>query len=304
MDKLLKFYPLPISGFALALLTMGSLLASYSSFYKFIFLGLGLLILILFILKLIKMPQGVLEILRTNPLGASAFPTFFMANVALAGHIYDYNRIVAKVLYILMLILFFVYTIYFAKNFVVNFSIKNVFTTWYIVFVGPGIFLIHSRIVDKANWLNAILVYALVAFAVCMVIILYRVLIVGYKEELIRATLLVLAAPGSLLFLGYHNFVGSTTSWQYVFLFVLSQFFYFWVIFYIPGILRGKLYPTVSAMTFPMVTGVFSTKLFLITYSYKIIEYVYYFQLALALSILVVAMFWHIKTLSAELRKN
>lgn len=304
MEKLLKAYPLPISGFALALFTMASLVSSYSSIYKFTFLTLGLAVLVLFILKLIQMPQGVLEILRTNPLGASAFPTFFMANVALAGHIYDYSKIISQVIYYLMLVLFTLYTGYFVKNFVVNFSIKNVFTTWYIVFVGPGIFLIHSRVVDRASWINSIFAYVLITFGICMVLILYRVLLVGYKEELIRATLLVLAAPGSLLFLGYHNFVGDTTSSVYIFMYAVSQFFYVWVLFYIPGILRGKLYPTVSAMTFPMVTGVFSTKLFIITYSYKILEYYYFLQFAIALAILILVMFWHIIILGKELKRK
>lgn len=303
MEKLLKAYPLPISGFALALFTMASLVSSYSSIYKFTFLTLGLVVLVLFILKLIQMPQGVLEILRTNPLGASAFPTFFMANVALAGHIYDYSKIISQVIYYLMLVLFTVYTGYFVKNFVVNFSIKNVFTTWYIVFVGPAIFLVHSRIVDKANWLNGIFVYTIISFVVLMFIILYRVLVVGYKEELIRATLLVLSAPGSLLFLAYHNFVGDTTSFVYIFMYAVSQFFYVWVLFYIPGILRGKLYPTVSAMTFPMVTGVFSTKLFIITYSYNVLKNIYYLQFSLAIIILAITLFWHIKTLSSEFKK-
>lgn len=303
MNKLLKFYPLPISGFALALFTMASLLGTYSVFYKVIFFALALLVLALFIMKLVSMPKGVLEILKTNPLGASAFPTFFMANVALAGHIYDFNKQVAQAIYILMLVLFFVYILFFIKIFVKNFSINNVFTTWYIVFVGPAIFLVHSRIIDKANWLNSLLIYTSIAFVVVGVVILYRVLIVGYKEELIRATLLVLSAPGSLLFLAYHNFTGNTGSWQYLFIFAVSQFFYFWVICYIPGILRGKLYPTVSAMTFPMVTGVFSTKLFLETSTSVIFKYVYYFQLLGALIILAIALFWHLITIKNEFKK-
>ncbi|MBF0710349.1 MULTISPECIES: hypothetical protein [unclassified Gemella] len=304
MNKLLKIYPLPISGFALALFTMASLLSSYSKYYKYIFLALGLLVLFLFILKLIKMPKEVLEILRTNPLGASAFPTFFMANVALAGHIYDYNQVLAKFIYILMLILFLIYTLYFIRNFVVNFSIKNVFTTWYIVFVGPAIFLVHSRIVDKTYELNAILFYTSTSFLICMILILYRVLIVGYKEELIRATLLVLSAPGSLLFLAYHNFIGDTAGQTYIFIYVLSQFFYAWVLFYIPGILKGKLHPTVSAMTFPMVTGVFSTKLFAISCTNKFIDYAYYFQLSIALIIIAITLLWHIKTLGYEMKRK
>ncbi|MDO4814171.1 MAG: hypothetical protein Q3988_03660 [Gemella sp.] len=304
MDKLLKAYPLPISGFALALFTMASLLATYSNIYKFTFIAIGLVVLILFILKLIKMPKGVLEVLETNPVAASAFPTFFMASVALAGHIYDYNVVVAQFIYVLMLILYFAYTIFFANNFIRNFSINKVFVTWYIVFVGPAIFLVHSRIIDEASWLNGLMTYTSIAYALLMILILYRVLAVGYKEEMIRATLIVLAAPGSLLFLAYHNYVGDTGSGLYVFIYVIAQFFYLWVLFYIPGILKGKLYPTVSAMTFPMVTGAYVSKLFFITYPYKIIEYAYFLQLSIALAILALVLFWHLKFLGNELKRK
>lgn len=301
MKNLLKVYPLPISGFSLALSTMAAMTASHSQYLKVIFLSAAVIIFTLFVLKLVYYPKDVANALKA-PLPASAFPTFFMAGVSLAGHLFDYNAALAKFFYYTLAVFYFAYVIYFSLTFLRGFTIKNVLTTWFIVYVGPAIFLVHSRIIDKSTILNNLLTFVCIAFVILLPIILYRIFVVGYNDEVARATLVVLSAPGSLLFLAYYNFVADKTFNMTLLVFAISQIFYIWVLFYLPSIFKGKLYPTIAAITFPMVTGAYVSKLLYNSYKSDLLYNYYLVQAIFVGIILIFVMYWYCKFLYTQVK--
>lgn len=83
----------------------------------------------------IKYPKKVSENL-SNPVVASVFPALSMGIMLMATYIKPLVPSLAFIIWIIGLILHIVLILFFTKKHVLDFNIKKVFPSWFIVYVG------------------------------------------------------------------------------------------------------------------------------------------------------------------------
>lgn len=292
----LKNYPLPISGMFLSMLTLGNILQVYSSFIKIV---IGIFITFFYFMYLIKIFIFRKDVISNfnNSLVASSFPVIAMASVVYSSYVKFLSEEFANFLWYGAVIFYAIYIPYFSYKFLRNFEIEKVFASWYIVYVGPAIIGIFSKISGNYFIGKASFYFGFINFLVLLPIICYRVIKYRSLSDIQRPSLIVLAAPASLLFLSYYFSFAEKNYKMIVFLFCCSLIFYLLSLIFLPRIIKQDFQPTISAITFPMVTGAYVSKIMtelFVNYSF-IFSFLYFVQLIIANFVVVFALGSYIK---------
>lgn len=304
MDKILKKCPLPIAGLILGLAALGNLIQSYGDIYRNILGTAAGLLLVLFLSKLLLYPKQVREDLN-NPVIASVFPTFSMAIMLISTYIKPHSNTLAFLLWIAGLCLHIALIIWFSVKFVFKFKIKQVFPSWFIVYVGIVVASVSGSAFDMADVGKAAFWFGFVTYIILLFIVLYRVLKVKEMPELTLPLLIILAAPASLLLAGYMNSFTEKSMFIVYFLMTLSFVFYLAALVMLPKLLSLKFYPSYSAFTFPLIISGIGMKLangFLTKSNHPIalLKYLIVFQVIVAVAITLYVLFRYIQFLTAS----
>jgi exfoliative toxin A/B len=204
MNQILKKYPVPIVGLILGLAAAGNLVQSYGEVYRSILGIISGLLLILMIAKIVKYPKGVAEKLN-DPVVASVFPTLSMGIMLLSTYLKPYGASLAFIIWIIGAALHIILILWFTKKFVFNFKVKQVFPSWFIVYVGIVVASVTGPAYKMANAGQVAFWFGLITYLVLLPIVIYRVVIIKEMAEPALPTLVIFAAPASLLLAGYMN---------------------------------------------------------------------------------------------------
>ncbi|MGX9755425.1 TDT family transporter [Clostridioides difficile] len=258
--NLLKKYPIPIASLILSIFALGNLLQSYSESLRNVIGFIGFILYAIYMVKIILLRKNVKEQLE-NPLVLSTFPTITMATMIFATYVKSLSPELGIAIWGIGIVGHIVLVALFSKKFLVKFSIKTVFPSWYIVYVGVVTASVTAPVFNQlligkiAFWIGFI------PYIILIPIVLKRVWIIKEMPEPSLPTLAILAAPGSLLLSGYINSFSNKNSVILYLLFVLSIVFYIIVLGYLPKLLRLPFYPSFAAFTFPMAISATSIKL-------------------------------------------
>lgn len=256
---MIKKLPLPIAGLMLALAALGNLLLSYGSMYRNIFGIMSGIILALLLVKIIIMPKAVKEGFE-NPVIASVTPTFSMGLILLSAYIKPYASSAAYCLWLLGIALHVVLILTFTMKYIVNFNIKKVFPSYFIVYVGIICASVTAPTFGMQQLGRYIFWFGFVSYLAILPIVLFRTFIVKEIPEPAKPTLAIYTAPASLCLAGYLNSFQTKSIFMVNFLAVLSLLMFILVIINMPGLLRLKFYPSYSAFTFPFVITAIAMK--------------------------------------------
>ncbi len=260
METIIKDYPLPIAGLILGILALGNLIQSWGEIFRNVLGIIGVVLLLIFIAKLIVYPKIVKEELN-NPVVASVFPTFTMAIMVLSTYIKPISSVLANGMWLFGVLLHGFLILWFAKKFVLNFDIKKVFPSWYIVFVGIVVGSVTAQAHGMEDVGKAIFWFGFVSYLALLFPILYRVIKIKNIPEPALPTLTILAAPGGLCLAGYISSFTQKNIWFVYFLMLLSLIFYIIAIVLLPRLMKLKFYPSYSGFTFPLVINGIGMKL-------------------------------------------
>lgn len=260
MSQVIKKLPIPIVALMLALAATGNLVLSYGELYRNIFGVLAAIILTLMIIKIFKYPNEVNKSLK-NPVIASVFPAFSMGIMLISTYIKPFAPFLAFGTWIVGLILHCILIISFTKNYVFNFNIKNVFPSWFIVYVGIVVGSVTAPAFDKINIGQALFWFGFISYLILLPIILFRVLKIKNIPEPAQPTIAIFAAPASLCLAGYISSFQDKNMFLVLLLVALSQFTLLCVLLQLPKLLKLPFYPSYSAFTFPLVISAISIKL-------------------------------------------
>lgn len=259
--EFLKKYPIPIAGLILSLFALGNLLKPCGAGIRLTLGLIGGVLYLVYLAKLLLLNVKLKEAFE-NPVVASVFPTFTMATMLIPTYVKPYAPSFAVGLWFAGVIGHFILMLWFSQKFLKNFSIKKVFPSWYIVYVGIAVASVSSpamgqlKIGQMAFWIAFVLYFCVLPFVV------YRVWKVGEIPKPATPTLIILSAPASLLLAGYLSaFEEKQPSMVYLLL-VLSLLFYFVALYYLPSLLKLEFSPAFSAFTFPLVISAIGGKLF------------------------------------------
>jgi exfoliative toxin A/B len=304
MNAILKKYPVPVTGLILGLAAAGNLVQSYGEINRSIFGIISAILFVLMLVKIVKFTDGVKESLQ-NPVVASVFPTFSMAAMLLSTYLKPLSQSIAFALWTIGVALHAALIIWFSKKFVLNFKIKQVFPSWFIVYVGISVASVTAPAFKMTNIGQLAFWFGFITYIILLPLILYRTVKVKEMPEPTLPTLVIFAAPASLLLAGYMNSF-ETKSMAIVWLLaVLSIIMYIAAIIMLPRLLKLKFYPSYSAFTFPLIISGIAMKLtngFLTKSGIPVtwLNYLVKFQEAVAVIITLYVLYRYIRFLTSD----
>lgn len=259
--NLLKKLPIPIAGLILAMFALGNLLQSYSNAVR---LGIGAIAFILYLIFVLKVVvlNSKLKTVLENPVAASVLLTITMATILISSYAKPYSSGLAVGFWFVGVILHTLLIIWFSLKFLPNFSIKKVFSSWYIVYVGIATASVTAGAAGQLKLGQICFWFALASYFILIPVVCYRVFKVKEISEPAKPTFAILSAPGSLVLAGYLNTFPEKNFTFAAVLFGFSLFFYLVVLVNLPKLLKLKFSPGFSGFTFPLVISAIATKLF------------------------------------------
>jgi exfoliative toxin A/B len=314
LNEFLKKYPVPIVGLMLGLAAAGNLIQSYGEIYRNVFGILSAILLVFMLGKILKYPKDVVKSLD-NPVVASVFPTMSMGIMLLSTYCTPYLSSFAYLMWIIGIILHIILILWFTKKFVLNFNIKQVFPSWFIVYVGIVVASVTAPVYKMANIGQVAFWFGFATYLILLPIVLYRVIKVKEMPEPTLPTIAIFAAPASLLLAGYMKSFETKNMMIVWFLMLLSVLMYISVIVMLVKLLKLNFYPSYSGFTFPLIISGISIKLtngFLIKskQAIPVLKYLVKFQEIIAISITIYVLVRYIQFLlpkennSVNINKN
>ena len=304
MRRIIKKVPIPMAGLMLGLAALGNLVQSYKDIYRNILGIISGILLLLLIAKIVVDPKGVKRDMN-NVVVASASAPLPMGIILLATYIKPYFPSFSYAMWIVGLILNVLLILYFTKKYVFNFNIKNVFPSWFVLYVGIVIGSVTAPAYDKAIIGQYLFWFGFVCYLILLPIVSYRVIKIKGIPEPALPTIGIFAAPASLCLTGYMNSFQDKSMIIVGFLAILSLIIYIIVLLQMPRLLKLPFYPSISSYTFPFVISGIAIKLtngFLIKSNNPIhwLKYVVKFQEFVAVLFVLYVLIAYIKFLLAE----
>ncbi|WP_313345648.1 TDT family transporter [Sedimentibacter sp.] len=260
MDQILRKYPVPVAGLVLGLASAGNLIQSYGEILRSLFGITSAVFYVLLIIKIIKFPDNFKENLD-NPAVASVFPAFFMATMLLSVYLKPIIADLAFYMWIAGVILHLIYILWFSLKYTLKFNIKQIMPSWFIVYVGIAVAGVTAP-AFKMNIIGQISFwFGLISYVILLPVVIYRVVIIKEMPEPIKPTLIIFAAPSSLLLAAYMNSFETKSLFIIYSLLTISLVMYAAAIIMLTKLIKLKFYPSFSGFTFPLIISGIAMKL-------------------------------------------
>lgn len=260
MISFLKKLPLPVSGLMLGLASLGNLLGSFSPEARFFCGSISGTILFFLMLKIIRFPETIKENFQ-SPVTAGVMQTIPMTIILLAGYLKPSFPRFSFVMWILGLLISGVLIVLFTKKHVFNFSINKVFPTYFVLYVGIVTGSVTAPVFGQIIIGQVIFWFGLLVYLPLIPIVLYRVIKIKSVPEPAVNTILIFAAPASLLLAGYLSAFSDKSMLMVALLMSIAILMTGFAVFQMPRLLKLKFYPSISSYTFPFVISALALKM-------------------------------------------
>lgn len=256
---LIKKVPLPLSALMLGTAALGNLVQSYGETYRAICGILAAILLVLLILKLVMFPQMIAEDLK-NPIMAGVSGTFPMALMILSTYLVTLAPGLAFGVWGFAILLHVALIVLFTVRFVVRgFELKNVFTVWYIVYVGIAAAGVAAPVFDRTDVGAITFWFGIVCTVILLVLVTVRYVKVPVPQPA-KPLAMIYAAPISLCVAAYVQSVASKSLPLLLVMSVASNIVYVIAMVMSLRYLAQQFYPSWGAYTFPFVITAIATK--------------------------------------------
>ena len=256
---MLKKLPYPIAGLMLGLAALGNVVMPYGAHYRYALGALSFAILILLVAKVLSNPLSLKEAFE-QPVIASVLPTFSMGLALLSVYIRPSLPTVAKVAWFVALFVHIMLMVLFSARYVLRFNIKQVFPSWFIVYVGIACFSVTAPAFGQLGIGRASFWFAFISYFVLLPIAIYRVAVIKEVPPPALPTLVIFTAPSSLALAGYLNSFSEKNVAIVSLLTVCTLISLAGVITQMPRLLKLPFFPSYSAFTFPFVITTIALK--------------------------------------------
>jgi len=250
--SLIRRVPIPMSALALGMASLGNLLLPYSPELRVVCGLIAAAVALLVVLRVAFDLASVRAELR-NPATLAVLPAFFMAMMLLATYVKPYASGVASSLWFIALALQLGVVAVFVTRFIVPFDLTTVMPTWFLVFVG----FVVASVTSPAFGMQALgrfLLYAgMLGYLAVLPTVLYRTIRGPALPQPALPTIAILAAPPSLLLVGYLAVAQEKLAVVVYTLLAVAAVSLLYVLASLPKVLRLSFCPTCAALTFPFV---------------------------------------------------
>lgn len=297
--NIIKNLPLAITGLILAILSLGKIYTDFSS----IFFIIGSILIFLVLLKLVLHFDAFHNELN-NLIALSTFGTFSMALMLFSTYIktllMPLSKSIAFGIWILGIIIHLSIFILFTKNYVLkNFDIENVFTTWWIVYIG----ITMAAITAPAYNLQQ---YGFIFFGIGFVLMVPTLILVSYRylkftsiEDKNKPFICIYTALFSIIIVGYVNALNINGNFLSL-IYIGACIFYIFSIFQAIKLLtieKLQFMPSFSAFTFPFVISAIATGETYKFFGFGMLNYLFYIQAIIALILVIFVSYQYLRFL-------
>ena len=244
--------PMPVSGIALAVASLGNLLLSpFGETVRLICGIVSAIFICLFLIKVFFDFKNVKEDLK-NPVLLSVLPTSTMAVMVLCTYLKPHADTLALGLWYLALIVHIFIMLLFAKRFLLGFELKNVFPTWFVACVGIVVASVTSADMGTTHIGQVIFYIGFVFYIIVFPVVTYRVAKIEIPEPA-RPTIAIFTAPMNLTLVGYFAAFDTYNAILVYIMLALSVVLYILTSIKVARLLPTKFFPSFAAFTFPYV---------------------------------------------------
>lgn len=242
MNKL-KEIPIPIAGLALGVLGLGNILPNET--LKYLCGFIGFILILTLVLKIIIYPNLIRKDFQ-NPTLAAVFGTFPMALMVLSTYFPE-----GFSLWTVGLLIHISLIIYYSIRFLVNYELKTLHASAFIVYIGIGIATITGF--DYAPAIcNFLLIFSAISAIILVPLFGYRYIKYPVKDPL-KPLICIYSAPASLIIVAYLQSSLYISKTVLIILLVISIILFIFSIAKIVLYRKLEFYPSYSAYTFPFV---------------------------------------------------
>jgi exfoliative toxin A/B len=257
---LLKRVPLPITGVMLGCAALGNLLQSYSEVVRGIFGVISVCLGILFLAHLVADFDSVKKDME-NPMLASISGTFPMALLLLGAYAKPISAGLGMAIWVIGLCLHLALIVWFTAKYALHFNLKQVFPSWYIVYVGIAAASVSAPAFGMEAIGTACFWFGLVTFIILTVAIIMRYAKVGEPPVPARPVFCIMTAPASLCVAAYVQSVTPKSQMLLVCMEIVATILYVVVLTQLPRFLKNTAFaPSYAAYTFPFVISAIAIK--------------------------------------------
>lgn len=252
MQTLIKKLPLPIAGLMLGLASLGNLVGRYNLTAKYFIGFIAFIVAVLITIKIITIPTSLKETFN-NPVAGSVMAAYPMGLMLLSTYIKPYLSSTATLVWYIALTIHVLFIIVFTKKYILKFNIKRVFPSYFVMYVGIVCVSVTSSAYGMQSLGTIVFWFGLSSYLVLLPIVLYRVIKVKSIPAPAVPTLIIFAAPASLLLAGYlKSFANKNTMIVYC-LAALALVMVIYTLMKMPKMFKLPFVPAYSAFTFPFV---------------------------------------------------
>lgn len=259
----MKFYdwmtqiPTPITGVALALASLGWVVAGQVSLLiglQYATAALAATVVFLVIVKYLLKPSLLAADIQ-HPVIGSVIPTAAMAAQVVSVSVADFAPAFASIIWgaatICHLILLAFFTYYRTKNFSINHMVPG----WFVPPVGIVVAPLTCPDPAFVTFALALLAFGAVSYLALLPVMIYRLIYHPDIEPKVLPVTGILAAPPNLTLAGYLNIVSEPSIFVVLPLLTLSLLMTVVVYLAMPKLLKRPFSPAFAGLTFPLVIG-------------------------------------------------
>ncbi|MFS6822555.1 TDT family transporter, partial [Staphylococcus aureus] len=185
-------------------------------------------------------------------------------------------------LWLLCLMGIMIHMIIFSIKYLKRFSLENVYPSWTVLYIGIAIAGLTAPISGFYLIGKLSVIYGFLATCIVLPIVFKRLKTYPLQTS-IKPNTSTICAPFSLVAAAYVITFPKANDLIVIILLVLAQFFYFYIIFKLPKLLKEPFSPVFSAFTFPLVISATALKNSLPVLTYpEIWEWLLFFEITLA----------------------
>lgn len=258
MRRRLHLLPTPMAGLALAIVSLGWCWENIFNSHGIV-QGIGAVIggamLLMIATKFIMNPRHLWHDLQ-HPVVGSVVPTFAMGLMIVSNALLFMNTSLGEGLWLFAIALHMIFLISFIYHRVKDFSLAQMVPSWFV----PPIGLVVADVAFSGNetlrpLAEMILNFGLIAYAIMLPLMVYRLLFAGEVPDAAKPTLAILAAPPSLTLAGYLTVAQDPSPLIVAVLLGIALMMTAVIYVSFTYLLRLPFSPGYAAFTFPMVIG-------------------------------------------------
>ncbi len=251
LRALVESTPIPAAGVALGVVSLGGLHAAAFPLVQPLCAAVATALALLVVAKVALFPSCFRADMG-NPVVAGTFATLFMCAMQLASFAQPALGAAAFALWALAVACHATLIAWFTWRFVRGFRLRNVFTSWFVAYVGIIVGALTSPAFGMEALGRALFGFGFACYAVLLVVVTLRHARHPLPEPA-APTFCIYTAPLSLSLAGYLSVTAQPHPVFVAVLAAMAQGMLVVVAVRLPRLLRLPFYPSYAAMTFPFV---------------------------------------------------